>query len=84
MPGAVLGNFPTHFSSGSCSAKLSGAKCYFVNVGAGPLERRLSRWFINRALHLADYVSFRDAKSLALVQEIGFTGPSQVRCRQCL
>ena len=44
-------------------AKLSGTKCYFVNVGAGPLKHPLSKFFITRALALADYVSFRDQKS---------------------
>jgi polysaccharide pyruvyl transferase WcaK-like protein len=59
-------------------AKLSGTKCYFVNVGAGPLQRPLSRYFIKRALALADYVSFRDHKSYALTQQIGFKGKAQV------
>ena len=55
-------------------AKLSRVKCYFINVGAGPLKHPLSKYFVTRALHLADYASFRDAKSRALAQEIGFTG----------
>ena len=59
-------------------AKLSGAKCYFLNVGAGPLEFPLSRVFFNRALHLADYVSFRDQRSKALMREVGFKGEAQV------
>ncbi len=55
-------------------AKLSGTKCYFVNVGAGPLKRPLSKFFITRALALANYVSFRDQKSRELAQDIGFEG----------
>jgi polysaccharide pyruvyl transferase WcaK-like protein len=59
-------------------AKLSGVKCYFINVGAGPLQHPLSRFFVKRALLLADYVSFRDHKSKALAHEVGFTGDAQV------
>ncbi len=64
-------------------AKLAGAKCYFVNVGAGPLRRPLSRFFIRHALRLADYVSFRDADSQALARSIGFRGKSEV-CADCV
>jgi polysaccharide pyruvyl transferase WcaK-like protein len=59
-------------------AKLAGAKCYFVNVGAGPLRYGLSKWFVRRSLHFADYVSFRDEKSRALIREIGFSGEAPV------
>jgi polysaccharide pyruvyl transferase WcaK-like protein len=59
-------------------AKLSGVKCYFLNVGAGPLQHPLSKFFVKRALLLADYVSFRDQKSKALAREVGFTGKAQV------
>ena len=59
-------------------AKLSGTKCYFVNVGAGPLKYPLSKFFIARALALADYVSFRDKKSRILAREIGFKGDAEV------
>jgi len=59
-------------------AKLSRAKCYFLNVGAGPLDDPLAKWFVRKALSLADYVSFRDADSRKLVEKIGFTGKSQV------
>jgi len=49
-----------------------------LNVGAGPIDRRLSKLFIRRALSMADYVSFRDKKSLALVRSIGFRGHAEV------
>jgi polysaccharide pyruvyl transferase WcaK-like protein len=58
--------------------KLSRIKCYFINVGAGPLNHPLSKWFVKRSLLLADYVSFRDDNSKALVRRIGFTGRSHV------
>jgi polysaccharide pyruvyl transferase WcaK-like protein len=59
-------------------ARLAGVKCYFVNVGAGPLQHPLSKFFIARALRIADYVSFRDEKSKTLAREVGFTGEAQV------
>ena len=53
-------------------------RCVFLNVGAGPLSHPLSKFFVTRALRAADYVSFRDEESRALVHRIGFTGESQV------
>jgi polysaccharide pyruvyl transferase WcaK-like protein len=59
-------------------AKLGHAKCYFLNNGAGPLDAPLSRWFIRRALSLADYVSLRDSPSRELVRQMGFKGEASV------
>lgn len=59
-------------------AKLAHVRCIVVNVGAGPLTRPLSKWFVRRALFLAEYVSFRDEKSCALVHNIGFSGRAHV------
>jgi polysaccharide pyruvyl transferase WcaK-like protein len=59
-------------------AKLSNASCYVINVGAGPLSKPLSKWFIKWTLHLADYVSFRDDKSRRLIQEIGYKAEHHV------
>jgi polysaccharide pyruvyl transferase WcaK-like protein len=59
-------------------ARLANVKCVFVNVGAGPLTRPLSKFFARRALSLATYVSFRDEDSRSLAQRIGFAGPSHV------
>ena len=59
-------------------AKSAGVRCIFLNVGAGPLTQRLSKFFVRRALLVSDYVSLRDDKSQALVHEIGFTGESRV------
>lgn len=60
-------------------ARSVGASCIFLNVGAGPLNRPLSKFFVRRALLAADYVSLRDGNSQALVHKIGFTGKSRVR-----
>ncbi len=59
-------------------AKLSRAKCYFLNVGAGPLERPLSRFSVRQSLALADYASFRDERSQMLVHKTDFTQKSHV------
>jgi polysaccharide pyruvyl transferase WcaK-like protein len=53
-------------------------RCVFLNLGAGPLNHPLSKFFVTRALLAADYVSFRDKESRALAYEIGFTGESRV------
>ncbi len=60
-------------------AKLAGRKLYFLNVGAEPLEYRLSRFFAKSAVQLADYVSFRDDYSQAVVQNLGVTRETCVR-----
>jgi polysaccharide pyruvyl transferase WcaK-like protein len=59
-------------------ARLANVKCVFLNVGAGPLTRPLSKFFARRALSLATYVSFRDEDSRSLAQRIGFAGTSHV------
>ena len=59
-------------------AKFTRVRCIFLNVGAGPLTHPLSKFFVNRALHAADYVSFRDGQSRVLAHELGFTGESEV------
>ena len=59
-------------------AKCARAKCIFLNNGAGPLDATLSRWFIRRALAMADYVSLRDRASGELLRKIGFQGKIKV------
>jgi len=51
--------------------KVAGKKLYILNVGAGPLDHRLSKWFAKHAVHLADYRSFRDNQSQELVRSLG-------------
>ncbi len=52
-------------------AKLAGAKLYIVNVGAGPLQHPLSKFFSKWAVRLADYASFRDQESKELISSLG-------------
>jgi polysaccharide pyruvyl transferase WcaK-like protein len=59
-------------------ARSARVRCIFLNVGAGPLTLPLSKFFVTRALLAADYVSFRDDKSRALVYKIGFAGEGRV------
>jgi polysaccharide pyruvyl transferase WcaK-like protein len=42
-----------------------------LNVGAGPLDHRLSKLFAKYAVQLADYRSFRDNESQKLVRSLG-------------
>src|SRR5207249_8560089 len=56
----------------SIAARLCGCKLLFVSVGAGPIHRRLSRWFVKAALALADYRSYRDTCSKRYLESIGF------------
>jgi polysaccharide pyruvyl transferase WcaK-like protein len=59
-------------------ARWAGVKCMFLNVGAGPLTRPLSKYFARRALAAAEYVSLRDQESRDLLDKIGFKGKSLV------
>jgi len=52
-------------------AKLSNIPLYIVSVGAGPLTRPLNRIFAKWSVRLADYASFRDVESQALLCKLG-------------
>jgi len=54
-------------------AKLLRRNVLFVSVGAGPIYRPLSRWFIKSALSLAHYRSFRDTSTLTCLKKIGLS-----------
>lgn len=58
--------------------RLARVKCYFINVGAGPLDHPLSKYFVKRALLLSHYASFRDGKSRSLIRDIGYTRQAHV------
>lgn len=59
-------------------ARVARVRSIFLNLGAGPLNDDLSRFFIRHALRAASYVSFRDEPSKALARSIGFSGPGEV------
>ena len=71
-------SFPYALFVWSLIAKLAGLRWVFLNVGAGPLKHRLSRFFVLRALNAADYISFRDRQSQELARNLGFSGKSDV------
>ena len=71
-------SFPYTIFKWALLAKLARIRCIFLNVGAGPLSHPLSKFFVRRALGVADYVSFRDDQSRTLVSKIGFKGGGQV------
>jgi polysaccharide pyruvyl transferase WcaK-like protein len=52
-------------------AKLSSTPLFIVSVGAGPLEHPLSKFFARWSVRLANYTSFRDVESQALLRNIG-------------
>lgn len=71
-------SFPYALFAWTLMAKWAGVRCIFLNVGAGPLNHPLSRFFVPRALRRAEYVSFRDKESQELASELGFTHSSHV------
>jgi polysaccharide pyruvyl transferase WcaK-like protein len=52
-------------------AKLSATPLFIVGVGAGPLKHRLSQLFARWSVRLANYTSFRDVESQALLCNLG-------------
>jgi len=58
--------------------RLAGARVAFMSTGCGPVNYRLSRWFLGRALRLSEYRSFRDPSSLQLARVIGSPEPSRL------
>ena len=56
----------------SLIAKLCRCKLLYVSIGAGPIYRPLSRWFIKSALSLADFQSYRDNSTMKYLKGIGF------------
>ena len=68
-----IGPFDLHYEifKWAAVAKLRGAQVLFVSVGAGPIDSKLSRWLVKRALSLADYRSYRDAFSKSYLAGIG-------------
>jgi polysaccharide pyruvyl transferase WcaK-like protein len=71
-------SFPYALYIWTLIARLSGVRCVFLSVGAGPLNHPLSKFLVTRALRRAEYVSFRDERSQRLVADLGFSGPSSV------
>lgn len=69
----VLGpwNFPYTLFKWTILAKLGGAKVAFLNVGAGPLQTALGKWFIRQAVTWSDFQSYRDESSVRCINQLG-------------
>ena len=72
-------NWIWNLSKWILAAKHSGAKVAFVSIGAGPISRRVDRWFIKRLLGGADYVSYRDSCSIEHMQALGLATQNHFR-----
>jgi polysaccharide pyruvyl transferase WcaK-like protein len=53
------------------AGRLGGAKIGFVSIGAGPITRKLSRFFMIGAARWAHYRSYRDEPSRAFAEIVG-------------
>lgn len=62
----------------SLAIKACGKKLYYLCLGAGPIQAQSSRRFFKTAFNLADFHSFRDLKSQALIRSIGVREPNPV------
>ena len=72
--------FPFTVFKWTLAARLLRVRCIVLNVGAGPLIRLLTKRFVRGTLYFANYASFRDSESKALVRHIGFRGRADVVC----
>ncbi len=59
-------------------SRLARVPMVFLSVGAGPIENRLSAYFIRSGLSSAEYISVRDAHSARVLTSIGVPGPLPV------
>jgi polysaccharide pyruvyl transferase WcaK-like protein len=70
--------FPYTLARWAALARLAGARLAIVSVGAGPIHAPLSATFFKICLGLAEYRSFRDEFSRALMQRFGYRGECHV------
>jgi len=64
--------FPYTVFKWSVIATLRRCRVMYVSIGAGPIDRPLSRWFIKSALSRAAFRSYRDLASREYLTGIGF------------
>jgi polysaccharide pyruvyl transferase WcaK-like protein len=62
----------------SLLTKLARKKLYFLNVGVGPLQHPLSRFFARWSVRFADYRSFRDRDSQERLRNLGVKAATHV------
>ncbi|MFN8445481.1 MAG: polysaccharide pyruvyl transferase family protein [Caldilineaceae bacterium] len=59
-------------------ARLRGVQLKFASMGAGPIDTPLGRKFINRALGMASFRSYRDENSRRYIASVGFDRPDPI------
>ena len=62
----------------STLARLCGARLVCLSTGAGPIDSRLSRTFLRRAVRTTSYRSYRDPSSARLIASLGVEGEHPV------
>jgi len=70
--------FPYTLLKWGLVAKMTGTKVAFLSGGAGPLNTRLGRFFVKRALALTSYHSYRDDSSRQFIENLGVPGENVV------
>jgi polysaccharide pyruvyl transferase WcaK-like protein len=63
--------FPYQLLKWCVAIRLRGGRVLYVSVGAESISQRLSRLFLRNALRMADYRSYRDAHSMAVLRRNG-------------
>ena len=62
----------------SLLAKLAGVKTALVSLGAGPVDTKIGKFFVRKALSMAGYRSYRDENSRRFVNSLGFRNDDEV------
>lgn len=65
-------NAPYDLYRWSKVAKRGGAKLIFLSVGVGPIQNRISRALMLRALRMADYRSYRETVAFEYLKSVGY------------
>lgn len=68
-------NHPFNLFSWSQLARTTGTRFVPLSVGGGPIDERITRFFLRHTLNASDYKSYRDPYSARLAREIGARGP---------
>jgi polysaccharide pyruvyl transferase WcaK-like protein len=70
--------FPFTLLKWSFLCKRAGVKLAYASVGAGPLDKWLSKFFVHLAIIRSDYLSYRDINSKQLVEKTIFSINGQI------
>lgn len=60
------------------AAKMGGAKVVFLSVGVGPILNRASKFLMLKALHMADYRSYRELAAVDYLHSVNFNTTNDV------